>query len=468
MSSSAGSDFSSYMRRGVIDLGRIAGLPPKQESAPHHPGHAMPAARTGRRGGLAVGGATGDLMLALLVMCLALASLVGRVSQVRLTPSGSVGFHAADLPGVLLLVGGTLALVLRRQLPLPVLALSGVTFFLYQGLDYAPPPLPLAPLVALYTVATSTTPRVSASAAGLMLAVIGWEGVDDGAITRDQVLAYLLSVPATWALGYVVRLSRSHTALLEEQAERLEREQAAKTRLAVREEQARIARELHDIVAHNLSVIVAQAGAARRAVSEAAAEPVQQVLRSIERTGRDAMAEMRRLLGVLAAAHDEQEEEPGRRDGGERAAAPAHQLQPGLDLLPDLAAKVTGAGLPVRLVVEGERRALPAGVELCAYRIIQEALTNTLKHAGPGVSGACVTLRYHPYLLELRVDDDGQGVADADGLIAGHGLLGMWQRAALLGGELTVGPGPRGGFRVAATLPVNGMAGEGPGWRSVS
>lgn len=464
----------------MIDLGRIAGLPPKQESGPYHRGRAVTAARTGRRGGPAVSGAVGDCLLALLVLGLALASLVGRVSQVRLTPSGSVGFRQADLTGIVLLLLGTLALVLRRRFPLPVLLVSGAAFALYQGLDYAPPPLPFAPLVALYTVAAGITTAVSAAAAGVLLAGVAWAGVADGPATRDQLLAYLLSVPATWALGYVVRLSRSHTALLEEQAERMEREQVARTRLAVREEQARIARELHDIVAHNLSVIVAQAGAARRAFAGAAAEPVQHVLGAIESTGREALAEMRRLLGVLGSDQD-QDPEPGRRDGG--GASPSPALQPTLDLLPELVAKVRGAGLPVELRVEGERRALPAGIELCAYRIVQEALTNTLKHAG--AARATVTVTYQPDVLELRIDDDGQGSAGAAAghpwtappgsparsagvLTPGHGLVGMRQRAALLGGELAVGPGPDGGFQVVARLPLNGVPSEDPRWRSAS
>jgi signal transduction histidine kinase len=209
-------------------------------------------------------------------------------------------------------------------------------------------------------------------------------------------------------------------------------EQAEWTRVAVEQEQARIARELHDIVAHNVSVIVAQAAAARR-VFDAEPEHARQVLAAIETTARQALVEMRRLLGVLHP-------DPGAQ------LAP----QPRLDRLPGLVAQISRAGLPVELVVQGRRRPLPAGVELSAYRIVQEALTNALKHAG--AARATVVLGYRAAGLELRVSDDGRGAPA--GVVTGQGLVGMRQRAALLGGKLVAGPGPAGGFQVTATLPT--------------
>jgi signal transduction histidine kinase len=255
-----------------------------------------------------------------------------------------------------------------------------------------------------------------------------------GPLTHDQFLAYLLSTVAAGVLGYGVQL-RSRVASLEQEAVRLAREQTDRTALAVRQEQARIARELHDIVAHNISVIVALAGAARR-VADAEFEHARKALGSIEVTGREALTEMRRLLGVLRTD----------RGGAERAP------QPGLDRLRFLVAQVEQAGLPVQLTVNGTPRPLPAGIELSAYRIVQEALTNTLKHAG--MTRAAVTLGYQDRYLELRISDDGHG-SDA-GLVPGQGLVGMRQRAALLGGELAAGPGPEGGFQVTAKLPVDG------------
>jgi signal transduction histidine kinase len=359
-----------------------------------------------------------DGLLALAVAGAALGSLVADVSQVRATPAGTLRFHVADGLGVALLLVGTLSLAWRRRAPLPVLAVSATALFLYEGLGYPPTPLPFAPLVALYTVAALCPTPVSLSTClALSAGAIATGVTDHSLVTRDQFLGYVLSVLVAWMLGYGGRLNRT--------------EQAGRTRLAVEQEQARIARELHDIVAHNVSVIVAQASAARR-VFDAEPERARQILAAIETTARQALVEMRRLLGVL---HPD--------PGAERAP------QPGLDQLPGLLAQIGRAGLPVELVVQGQWRPLPAGVELNAYRIIQEALTNALKHARAG--RARVVLAYHPAGLELQITDDGRGAPA--GLVAGQGLVGMRQRATLLGGRLVAGPHPQGGFQVTATLP---------------
>jgi signal transduction histidine kinase len=347
----------------------------------------------------------------------------------------SVASRTSSVEVVLLLVG-TLCITWRRVAPLPVLAISGTVFCVFEALGLAAPPLPFAPLVALYTVASGAAPAISIGAAGALAAgVVTAALAPSGVADDDQFLDYLVSVGAAWTVGYGVRLSRVRTALLEEQAAQLEHEQVTRTRMAVEREQARIARELHDIVAHHVSVIVAQAGATRR-VFDAEPEQARQALGSIETVGREALIEMRRLLGVL------------RPEGGDTDRAP----QPGLGQLPALAAQTERAGLAVELIVEGDPRPLPAGVELNAYRIVQEALTNSLKHAGP--TRARVVLRYHPEYLQLQVCDEGGGrIPD---LTPGHGLVGMRQRAALLGGDLAAGPRPGGGFQVTATLPVNG------------
>jgi signal transduction histidine kinase len=216
-------------------------------------------------------------------------------------------------------------------------------------------------------------------------------------------------------------------------AELLERDQ--ELRAPVAEERARIARELHDLVAHNVSVMVVQAGAERHALGEEQAS-TRDALASIEQAGRQALAEARRLLGMLRRKGDGEELEP----------------QPSVDQIDLLVEQVKRAGLPVKLEVEGERVPLPAGLDLCAYRIVQEGLTNTLKHAGP--ANAEVLLRYAPRALDVEIRDDGRGVSQVNSDGAGHGLIGMRERVALYGGELETGRREGGGFEVHAHLPL--------------
>jgi signal transduction histidine kinase len=219
----------------------------------------------------------------------------------------------------------------------------------------------------------------------------------------------------------------------ERRAELAERERDVVAREAVVEERARIARELHDAIAHNVSMMVVQAGAERRVVGEANPS-TQEVLQTIEHIGRGALTEMRRLVGML------------RSD-----AADPLVPQPALRDLPTLVAQVTDAGLPVELRIEGERRELAVGIELSAYRIVQEALTNTLKHAGD--AKASVRVRYGRDSLELEISDDG-GTAREQVVGGGHGLVGMRERVALYGGSLDAARRPTGGFTVRVLLPI--------------
>jgi signal transduction histidine kinase len=212
-----------------------------------------------------------------------------------------------------------------------------------------------------------------------------------------------------------------------------ERERDVAAREAVVDERARIARELHDAIAHNVSMMVVQAGAERRVLEEAQGS-THEVLETIERIGRGALTEMRRLVGML------------RSDAGDPLAP-----QPGLDDLPLLVNQVRDAGLAVDLRVEGERRELPVGIELSAYRIVQEALTNALKHAGD--ARAAVNVRYGPESLELEIVDDGTGAA-APVASGGHGLVGMRERVALYGGRFDAGRRAGGGFAVRVLLPI--------------
>jgi signal transduction histidine kinase len=220
----------------------------------------------------------------------------------------------------------------------------------------------------------------------------------------------------------------------EERAEIAERERELAAREAVVEERARIARELHDVIAHNVSMMVVQAGAERR-VLDGANGSTREVLQTIEQIGRGALTEMRRLVGML-------------RSDGEDPLAP----QPGLEDVATLVGQVREAGLPVELTVEGERRNLPAGIELSAYRIVQEALTNALKHAGD--ARAEVSIRYGADSLELEILDDGGGGAAGRATSGGHGLVGMRERVALYGGRFDASRRPGGGFAVRAKLPV--------------
>jgi signal transduction histidine kinase len=232
-----------------------------------------------------------------------------------------------------------------------------------------------------------------------------------------------------WALGIALRTRGLHAASAERRAEVAEHERE----VAVAHERARIARELHDVVARTVSLMVIQTGAVRRRIQRERPDDAE-LLVEVESAGRDAIEELRRLLGIL-------------REPGEALSL---SPQPGLERLEPLVAQVRDAGLAVDLRVEGARAAIPAGVDLAAYRIVQESLTNALKHAGR--ARADVLVRYGPRALAIEVTDDGPGASNGGG--TGHGLVGMRERAALYGGTLEAGPRPEGGFAVRATLPL--------------
>ncbi|MGZ4400712.1 MAG: sensor histidine kinase [Gaiellaceae bacterium] len=237
-----------------------------------------------------------------------------------------------------------------------------------------------------------------------------------------------------WLAGFALRERAEQAEAAELRAEQAESERDAAARIAVAEERARIARELHDIVAHAVSVMVLQVGAVRHQLPATEGDG-REALEGVERTGRNALAEMRRLLGAM------------RRDDEEAELAP----QPGLGSVEHLLEEVRRAGLPVELHVEGQPGLLPRGIELSAYRIVQEALTNALKHAGE--TQASVRIRYGPDSLELEIVDHGSG-APAPVVGGGHGLVGMRERVALYGGRFDAGRQPSGGFVVRVVLPI--------------
>jgi signal transduction histidine kinase len=347
---------------------------------------------------------------------------------------------AVPVAAVALTLAGTLCVTWRRRAPEAVLTLTSISFIVCQAMGYTNPELPFAPLVAIYTVAVCRPPSISVSICGsAAVGVIVGSALGETGINDDLLVDYPLSLVAALTIGYGVRVGRERAELLEARSVELAREQAQRTERAVEQERARIARELHDIVAHHVSVIVAQAGAAD-VVFDRQPHQARQALTSIATVGREALVEMRRLLGVLHPYGKPVEQSP----------------MPGLDGLPSLIAQIERAGLPVQIAVGGNRRRLPAGVELSAYRIVQEALTNSLKHAWP--TQARVLLCYYEDFLELCISDIGHGGDPRPENVArrneGRGLLGMQQRVALLGGHLAAGPSPDRGFVVTARLPV--------------
>ncbi|MFG2092663.1 sensor histidine kinase [Streptomyces sp. NPDC048612] len=350
-------------------------------------------------------------------------------------------------------VGLCLVVALRRRAPVKMLLLTaaiGVCQLIF-GIDTNPGDA--AMFVITYTVASGPAIPRWASRCALAGAVFGpalsfwrFSGSAEGRRVGESLfVTVLLTVPfvLAWVLGDSMRTRRAYWAQLEERAARLEKEREAQSRIAVAAERARIARELHDVVAHNVSVMVVQADGAAY-VLDSAPEQTRQALETISGTGRQALAEMRRLLGVLRT--------------GEQPESGEYVPQPGVEQLTDLIEQVRGAGLPVDFRTVGEPRELPSSVALTVYRIVQEALTNTRKHGGPHV-GATVRLAYRDEDLDLLVEDDGRGAqrelyeeGGADGL--GHGLIGMRERVGMVGGTLAAGPRPGGGFRVSAVLPL--------------
>ncbi len=355
------------------------------------------------------------------------------------TEALAAGETGAPWPVVAWLVlGTTVPVAWRRSAPLlvlvSVLVVVGVADTRWHAMDDLSVPF-VGVLLATYASGAYTDRRDGRIAAAIIAVAVLAMAFSIGEDPVGDALFIGGILFAVWGAATVVRSRHELAEALAARTVELEHEREEKARLAVAEERARVARELHDVVAHNLSIMVVQAGAERRALGSERPQTAE-VLETIEQTGRAAMAEMRRLLGML------------RRSDDELALAP----QPSLEHVEELVAQVREAGLPVELRVEGEVRELPGGIDLSAYRIVQEALTNALKHAGP--ARARVTIRYGAGELDIEVADDGTG--GADGPEGGHGLIGMRERVALFGGELATGRGSRGGYAVRARLPIAG------------
>ena len=344
--------------------------------------------------------------------------------------------------GLILL--GTVPLGLRRRQPLAVFVIVGLGALAHVLLGFSNQFLnTFAVLVALFSVAYYapwTLSILAAAAVAIALPInfaVDW--ANHGHIElRDIPYNYGL-FGAAWVLGDNLRQRRQREHELEDKTERLEADREQSARKAVQDERSRIARELHDVVAHTVSVIVLHAGAARRIAAEKP-EQARNALAAIETLGREASADMRRLVGVLRTPDD---------------GAGDMEPQPSLARLDALVERIRQAGLDVRLHIEGEPRQLPPGIDLSAYRIVQEALTNTLRHAD--AQRAEVLVRYEPEGLELEISDNGRGQQPEPAV--GHGLIGMRERAAMFGGHLEAGPSPGAGFRVRVLLPLEAAAG---------
>jgi signal transduction histidine kinase len=342
-----------------------------------------------------------------------------------------------------LILVGTLPLGLRRRQPFVVFSVVCLAELLHVLLGFANEFFnTFASLVALYSVANYALWPLSVLAGALVALglplnfAVDWS--NRGHVSLNDIPYNYALFGAAWVLGDNLRQRRQRERELVQRAEQLQNEQEERAQRAVAEERGRIARDLHDVVAHAVSVIVLQAGAARRIATEQP-DRARDALVAIEALGREAAADMRRLVGILRRPQD---------------PVGDTELQPSLTRLDMLADRVRAAGLEVRVRIEGEPRALPPGVELSAYRIVQEALTNTLRHAH--AERADVILRYLADELELEVSDNGPG---SDPVKAGgHGLIGMRERAAIFGGHVEAGPRPGVGFRVRVLLPLEGSS----------
>jgi signal transduction histidine kinase len=347
------------------------------------------------------------------------------------------GFRAFDRQAVLLTCLASLPLTLRRSAPMPVLLVSCSAAAWFFAERYMPGFNVVGPLLALYTVVASRPLRTAVIGAVLTAATIFHSGLAAGGNSVPTAAAQaLVATASACVFGAGARRLADRNRRLLELSERLRQEREERARLAVLAERVSIARELHDVIAHHMSVISVQAGVARYLLPPGPAA-VGDALDTIAAAGHEAMAEMRRMLAVLRTVTAREE-----ADG-----APA----PGLARLDDLVERVRAAGVPVEVTVAGPVVALPPGADLCAYRMVQESLTNVLKHAGS--ARTTVALDYRPGALVVRVSDDGPGVAPS---LAGpaHGLAGMRERALLYGGTLSAGAAPDGGFAVTLTMPV--------------
>lgn len=399
------------------------------------PGQAVPASesRRARQGPFSRWPHTSDAVLAVTAFALEVIGIIGRA----VNESGDFSLSMlGDVPGAayLLLAASSIALLWRRSHPVAVLAATLTASVVWDLLNLANGPS-LAILISLYGVGRyieEDRTNVLAVVAAMMITI-----ADDILIEEEEASVVVLSlglVFLAWYVGRRMEGRREYLDLLEERAEYLERERVAEAQRAVTEERTRIARELHDVVAHRVSMITVQAGAAQ---TVAVSDPDRAVraMEAIEGEGREALEELRQILGVLRSEADHQD------------LGPVHSL----DDIDDLVTATRNAGVNVSLSWEGVTRDVPAPVDVASYRIVQEALTNVVKHGGPDPT-AEIRINWGSDHLTIEVIDNGTGVSTLPG--SGQGLAGMRERTTLLGGSFEAGPRPGGGFQVVARLPL--------------
>ncbi|KPI30662.1 integral membrane sensor signal transduction histidine kinase [Actinobacteria bacterium OV320] len=382
------------------------------------------------------------LVLAVAATVYALSAGVGRsyllVDGMARVRTGADTWAGAVVPALLV----TLPLALRRRFPLAVLwvvlgagilAPDGEARIVFYSL-----------VVATYS-AIAFSPYRAAIVAGLPPALLVLASIGDAGVPAvpDRDVPLLVLLPLAMA-AYGIRTWRARADERQTRMAELARERAAELRRAAEQERARIARELHDVVTHHVSVMVIQAGAARTVLDAAPAQS-REALLAIEAGGRAAMTELRHAMGLLLMNFGDDRDDIG-------AVSADTAPPPGLDRVEELVARVRACGLPVELTVTGARLPVPAGIDLAAYRVVQEALTNTMKHAAG--SRATVTIAYGESDLGIEVTDTGGAPGAAAGTGDGHGLLGLRERLGVYGATLRNGPAPDGGYRVAALIPL--------------
>ncbi len=345
-----------------------------------------------------------------------------------------------DFWAYVLIAGQTLPLVWRRRFPVWVLSFIIFVWFIDRGINYPASWAFFGLALAMYSVGAQLKPKRSLLVGGVVLdVVLLWTLA--GIYFYDIAWFSVISVVAI--LGFPLLIGREtyhreqRIIALERRAVEADHEKEQRAQEAVNRERVRIARELRDVVAHEITVMTIQSAGARRIIDNDP-DQARAAMKSAEAAGHRALTEVRRMLGIL-------------RPTDPRATDP----QPGMADLDRLVDQMNEAGLPTSLEVSGDVRSLPLGVDLNAYRIIQESLTNTLKHGGPDVR-ATISIAYEPHSLAIEVNDDGRGAAAWDGSEdePGQGLVGMHERAAILDGAVHTGPRPGGGYRVSAKIPI--------------
>ncbi len=379
-----------------------------------------------------------------LVVDVGLAVGLTAVSVLQGLDDSSDRWRPFDAPAVVLTVLATLPTVARRWAPVPVLLVCYLFWTCQIAWGYNPVVTTYGVLLAMYTVAATQPWRRTAACLAVSTVVWIWAGVSAHTASVAGVVLQGVVIPAVvWKVADSAKQLRRSNRLLVEANAQLRRDREERAWRAVTDERVRIARELHDVVAHHMSVIAVQAGLARY-VLRADPDTAEHAIGTVLTTSAESLEEMRRMLALLRFGADATDAEPVTYD-------PA----PGLPGLPDLFERVRAAGVPVRMQVTGAPRALPPGLQLCVYRVVQESLTNALKHAAPAT--ATVTLDYGPGRLTVTVRDDGARTVPAGsgtGERTGQGLIGMRERAMLYGGTLDAASRPGGGFEVRLVLPM--------------